>query len=97
MAAVLDPLSFPCCVEDKRCSAWTSVLSGGVFLFFFLANSRSRQASFPKDVVKLVEDELHRLVLVNHVDCHVTIVPLRAHQSGSEHDADVLRGHAVGV
>lgn len=62
-----------------------------------LSNSRSGQASFPKDVVKFVEDELHRLVLVNHVDRHVTIVPLWAHESRSEHDADVLRGHAIGV
>lgn len=43
------------------------------------SNSRSGQASFPKDVVKFVEDELHRLVLVNHVDRHVTVVPLWAH------------------
>lgn len=61
------------------------------------SDSRSGQASFPKDVVKLVEDELHRLVLVNHVDRHVTVVPLRAHESRPEDDANVLRGHAVGV
>lgn len=63
----------------------------------FFPNSRSGQASFPKDVVELLEDELHRLVLVNHVDRHVTVVPLRTHESRSEHDADVLRGHTVGV
>lgn len=62
--------------EDKRRSACTSVLSGGAFFF---PNSRSGQASFPKDVVKLLEDELHCLVLVNHVDRHVTVVPLRTH------------------
>lgn len=66
-------------------------------MFFFFSYFISGQASFPKDVVKFVEDELHRLVLVNHVDRHVTVVPLWTHQSGSEHDADVLRGHAVGV
>lgn len=57
----------------------------------------SGQASFPEDVVKFVEDELHRLVLVNHVDRHVTVVPFWTHERRSEHDADVLRGHAVAV
>lgn len=58
---------------------------------------RSREASRSEDVVRLVEDELHRLVLVNHVHCHVAIIPLRAHQRRPEHDADVLGGHSVGV
>lgn len=57
----------------------------------------SREASSPKDVVELVEDELHRLVLVDHVYGHVAVVPLGAHQRGPEHDADVLGGHPVGV
>lgn len=48
-------------------------------------------------MVELAEDELHRLVLVNHVHSHVAVVPLRTHQRGPEHNADVLRGHSVGV
>lgn len=58
---------------------------------------RSRGASRSKDVVKLGEDELHRLVLVNHIHRHVAIVPLGAHQSRPEDDADVLGGHSVVV
>lgn len=57
----------------------------------------SRRASCSKDVVKLAEDEFHRLVLVNHVHRHVAVVPLRTHQSWPEHDADVLGGHSVGA
>lgn len=60
-----------------------------------MSYSLSGQASVPKDVVKFVENELHRLVLVDHVDRHVTVVPLWTHESRSKHDADVLRGHAV--
>lgn len=48
-------------------------------------------------MVKLAEDELHRLVLVDHIHRHVAIVPLRAHQGRPEHDADVLGGHSVVV
>lgn len=77
--------------RTKRSSAGTSSL------VFFFPISRSGQASFPEDVVKFVEDELHRLVLVNHVDRHVPVVPFRTHERRSEHDADVLRGHAVSV
>lgn len=80
---------------ENKTSAGTSVLSGGAFFFFPIL--RSGQASFPEDVVKFVEDELHRLVLVNHVDRHVPVVPFWTHERRSEHDADVLRGHAVAV
>lgn len=48
-------------------------------------------------MVELAKDELHRLVLVDHVDGHVAVVPFGAHERGSEHDADVLGGHPVGV
>lgn len=72
------------------CLIWRSVLN-------LLCPKRSRGASCSKDVVKLVQDELHCLVLVNHIHCHVAIVPLRAHQRRAEHDADVLGGHSVGV
>lgn len=50
-----------------------------------------------EDVLKLVEDELHRLVLENHVHRHVAVVALGPQQRGPEDDADVLRCHAVGV
>ena len=43
------------------------------------------------------EYELHGLVLVNHVDRHVAVVSLRAHEGRPEHYADVLGGHPVGV
>lgn len=62
-----------------------------------LCPTRSRGVSRSKDVVKLAEDELHRLVLVNHVHSHVAIVALGAHQGWPEHDADVLGRHSVGV
>lgn len=58
---------------------------------------RSRGASRSEDVVELAEDELHRLVLVNHIHRHVAVVPLWAHQGRPEHDGDVLGGHPVGV
>ncbi len=60
-----------------------------------LCPKRSRRASCSKDVVKLGEDELYCLVLVNHIYRHVAIVPLRAHQGRPKHDADVLGGHSV--
>lgn len=59
--------------------------------------NRSRKAPRSKDVVELAEDELHRLVLVNHVHRHVAVVPLWAHQRRPEHDADVLGGHSVDI
>lgn len=62
-----------------------------------LCPQRSTGAFCSKDVVKLVEDELHRLVLVYHIDRHVAIVPLRPHQRRPKHDANVLGGHSVGV
>lgn len=58
---------------------------------------RSREASCSEDVVKLCEDELHRLVLVDHVHGYVAVVPLWPHKSRPEHNADVLRGHSVGI
>lgn len=58
---------------------------------------RSRAASRPKDVVEFAEDELHRLVLVNHIHRHVAVVPLWAHQGRPKDNADVLCGHSVGI
>lgn len=43
----------------------------------------------------LDEDELYDLVLVDHVDRHVSSVQLRPHQRWAEHDADALSGHQV--
>lgn len=43
----------------------------------------------------LDEDELYDLVLVDHVDRHVSSVQLGPHQRWPEHDADALSGHQV--
>lgn len=89
--------------EDKCCTTCAFVWSGGAF---WTPNptptqppcpKRSRGASRSKDVVKLGEDELHCLVLVNHIHRHVAVVPLRAHQGRPKHNANVLCGHPVGV
>lgn len=48
-----------------------------------------------EDVLALSEDELHHLVLVHHVDCHVSSVQLRPHQRRPEHDTKALSGHQV--
>lgn len=58
-------------------------------------SKRSREASRSEDVVEFSEDELHCLILVNHVHCHVAVIPLWAHQCRPEHNADVLGGHSV--
>lgn len=59
---------------------------------------QSRAASLPvqvEDLSALDEDELYDLVLVDHVDRHVSSVQLRPHQRWAEHDADALSGHQV--
>lgn len=43
----------------------------------------------------LSEDELHDLVLVHHVDRHVTCVLLCPHEGGAEDYAEALSGHQV--
>ena len=48
-----------------------------------------------KDVAALHEDELHYLVLEEHVEGHVATVHLGPHEGGAEHDADALAGHQV--
>ena len=57
-----------------------------------------QDASLPvqvEDFLALDEDELHNLVLVDHVDCHVPRVQLGPHQRWAKHDADSLSGHQV--
>lgn len=99
LLAALCPPSCSCCVFAARREQNAPLLVPQSCLEerFYFPISRSGQASFPEDVVKFMEDELHRLVLVNHVDRHVPVVPFWTHERRSEHDADVLRGHAVAV
>jgi len=87
--------------EDKRCTTGAFEGSEGACWnpphLPFYCPKRSRGASCSKDVVKLAEDEFHRLVLVNHIHRHVAVVLFWTHQGRSEHDADVLGGHSVGT
>lgn len=48
-----------------------------------------------EDLSALDEDKLHDLVLVHHVDRHISCVQLGPHQCWPEHDADALSGHQV--
>lgn len=48
-----------------------------------------------EDVLVLVQNELHDLVLVDHVDRHVDGLGFRPQQRGAEHDGHALGGHAV--
>lgn len=43
----------------------------------------------------LDEDELHDLVLVRHVDGHVSCVVFRPHQRRAKYNTDTLSGHQV--
>lgn len=43
-----------------------------------------------EDLPALNQDELHDLVLVNHVDRHVASILLRPHEGGAEDDAEAL-------
>lgn len=48
-----------------------------------------------EDFFALAENELHDLVLVDHVERHVSCVQFGPHQRRAEHDADALSGHQV--
>lgn len=48
-----------------------------------------------ENVLVLQQYELHYLVLVDHVDCHVPHLRLRPQQRGPEHDGHALGVHAV--
>ena len=48
-----------------------------------------------EDGVLLQEDQRHNLVLIDHVDRHVSGLGLGSQQSGPEHDGHALRRHAV--
>lgn len=50
-----------------------------------------------KDAVVLEQDELHYLVLVDHVDRNVARLRLGPQQRGTEHDGHALGSHAVGL
>lgn len=43
-----------------------------------------------EDLPALNQDELHDLVLVHHVDCHVTSVLLSPHKGGAKDNAETL-------
>lgn len=42
-----------------------------------------------------MQNELHNLVLVDHVHSHVDSLGFRPQQRGAEHDGHALGGHAV--
>lgn len=48
-----------------------------------------------EDFSALDEDELHDLVLVDHVDRHVSCVQFRPHKCRAKHNANALSGHQV--
>lgn len=48
-----------------------------------------------EDLTALDEDELHNLVLVYHVDCHVSCIQFRPHQCWAKYDTETLSGHQV--
>lgn len=55
-----------------------------------------RNVSLPaEDALVLLQNELHDLVLVDHVDGHVEGLGFRPQQRGAKHDGHALGGHAV--
>lgn len=48
-----------------------------------------------EDLWALNEDELHYLVLIDHVNRHVPTVQLRPHECRAKHNADALGRHEV--
>lgn len=48
-----------------------------------------------EDLPALNQDELHDLVLVHHVDCHVAGILLRPHEGGAKDNAETLSWHQV--
>lgn len=50
-----------------------------------------------EDPLVFAQQQLDGLVLIHHVDGHVSALVLRTHQRGAEHDADVLSRHAIAV
>lgn len=83
----------------ERKAHQTGLQAGTIHLFHIkVPQQQATPKSLPvqaEDPPALGQDELHDLVLVNHVDRHVAGILLCPHEGGAEDNAEALGRHQV--